>query len=197
MSNTDLMTRIRIRAAFVTDRLSNHLVTNDSGCWEYQGRKDAKGYGVLDIYCPGMEKPKRTFLVHRISFAAHTGRDPGEKFVCHSCDNPACINPKHLFLGTARENSADMVGKGRSISQRGANNHACKLTEIDAAAIIERIMNGEGNTSIAKDYGVTHYAISEIRRGRAWSAVADRMKYSAAPMHIKRSKAHHDRAPKR
>jgi HNH endonuclease len=80
-------------------------VKRGPGCWEWQGYRDRKGYGRIG-------GGKDSQLVHRLSWSLHHG-DPGELCVLHHCDNPPCVNPDHLFLGTIQDNNADMIAKGR------------------------------------------------------------------------------------
>lgn len=89
-------------------RFWKHVNKNTkSGCWEWTGSKDKKGYGSFCI------KTRKTMLAHRFSYKLHFGNFSQHLFVCHHCDNPACINPKHLFLGTRYDNILDMMLKGR------------------------------------------------------------------------------------
>jgi DNA-binding transcriptional regulator YiaG len=85
--------------------------------------------------------------------------------VCHLCDNRLCVNPEHLFLGTQRDNVADMIAKGRQA--RGQRNGRSKLTAED----IERIRTPSGVTchALAAQFGVSHQHISHIRRGNGWT----------------------------
>jgi hypothetical protein len=85
---------------------------NPTECWEWIGKRDKYGYGFLRI------GKIRSFQAHRISYLMFYKIQPGNLFVCHSCDNPPCVNPSHLWLGTAKDNSRDMVSKGRGRFQK-------------------------------------------------------------------------------
>jgi hypothetical protein len=137
-------------------------------CWLWQAArkrsgKDA-GYGSFKL---GYGFTARA---HRVSYALYYGQSPGDLLVCHRCDTPQCVNPLHLFLGTVQDNSDDMVRKGRASKQdqSGANNNAAKLNAEQIETIRSLIRSGLTNVAIAARYGVTHQAISRIRRGRSW-----------------------------
>jgi hypothetical protein len=87
------------------------VMMDDRGCWEWTANRLPWGYGR--IFKDGELK-----LAHRASYELHTGSIPNNMLVCHTCDNPSCVNPKHLFLGTDSDNTKDMILKGRNKNLR-------------------------------------------------------------------------------
>lgn len=139
-------------------------VIKRDGCWGWAGSKYAKGYGKFS-YAHG-----KHIAAHRFSFALHLGIEPGDLLVCHRCDNPECSNPDHLFLGTPKDNSTDMVSKGRADNgdQRRASNNRARLSEEDVASIKTASAAWMANTELGRLYGVHHATISAIKRGLTW-----------------------------
>lgn len=91
----------------VADRFWDKVVLiPEHACWEWVGYRNHDGYGRM--YVDG-----RDVMAHRISFEINRAKIPADLLVCHRCDNPSCVNPAHLWLGTERDNTLDAVSKGR------------------------------------------------------------------------------------
>lgn len=88
------------------DRFLSKIYLGKNDCWEFSTKKDAYGYPQIRIQ-------KKTYKAHRVAYKFFVRREPGKLCVCHACDNPGCVNPFHLFLGTRLDNNRDMVSKGR------------------------------------------------------------------------------------
>lgn len=136
-------------------RLLSRTVTIN-GCWEWQGAKNKKGYGSVSV--GGV-----VVLAHRLSYRVHFG-PLGDNLVCHRCDNPKCVNPAHLFLGTASDNVRDMRRKGRE-----PENPTRKISAADARSMREKYAVGtHGATKLAKEYGLAREYVHAILRGDYW-----------------------------
>lgn len=98
----------------------------------------------------------------------YVGPIPDGAWVLHKCDNPPCVNPKHLFVGDVRDNVADAVAKGRNVvpdGPKGEAHHSAKLTEAEVDTIKG---SNEGATTLARQYNVSRQMIWRIRKGKAW-----------------------------
>ena len=133
-------------------------------CWEWTGYKNDKGYGIINL------RGER-LMAHRMSYqlAGHT--IPAGMYVLHHCDNPGCVKPKHLFLGTIADNNADMDAKGRARrvgAQSGARNPSARITEADVRAIRA---SDESAAVLGARYGVTYNHIWAIRQRLFWKHI--------------------------
>lgn len=135
-------------------------------CWIWTGYINKKGYG--EINPGGRSSAKRA---HRVSYELHIGQIPNGLMVCHKCDNRACVNPEHLFIGTAAINTRDMVLKGRANGPKGENNKSAKLTVEQVKEIRKRSELGESNKKLGKEYGVGADQISRIVNRKKWKWV--------------------------
>lgn len=149
------------------DRLLAKVRTSESGCWEFTGGRAAKGYGVIYSH-----DHRRNIPAHRASWYVHRGDIPSGMFVCHKCDNPPCVNPDHLFVGTPADNVRDMVRKNRHPPQcRGPNKFAAKLDEDQVREIRRRASAGDHPRKLAAEFGVHVVNIRHIIKGRTWKGV--------------------------
>ena len=135
-------------------------------CWEWTGALDHAGYGVM--HQPGTKGS--VWKAHRYAYVLFRGPLPCNLFVCHTCDNPACVKPSHLFLGTHEDNMADMRRKGRS--NAGQRNGRSKLTAGDVLDIRARCAMGELHREIADSYGVCRQTVDFVASGKTWRCVA-------------------------
>ena len=138
-------------------------VEKTSGCWEWTASKTHNGYG--QFFDGGQVR------AHRVSWLYHNGDIPENALVCHHCDNPGCVRPDHLFLGTPADNTMDMVRKGRARGAVGSAHPRAKLTEKDIPRIRDMLRCGARNVDIGKWFGVSAENISGIKHNRIWRHV--------------------------
>lgn len=131
-------------------------------CWPWQGSRKHTGlpYGKFKV------ASYKTVTASRCAYALGTGQEPGEAAVLHSCDNPPCCNPGHLYAGTIKDNSKDMVERGR---WRTGRKVIKRLKPGEVEEIRELLAAGLTNTAIGKRYGVSRSTIANIRTGASWA----------------------------
>lgn len=139
-------------------------------CWEWRGWRHTFGYGVM---------ARAKVLTHRYSWEIHFGPIPAGQSVCHRCDNPPCVNPRHLFLGSQADNARDMWAKARGSkpprghidNQHGEANRMAKLTGVKVDDIRRLYATGRyRQRQLAAMFGIKQQAISKIVRNQRWAA---------------------------
>lgn len=140
----------------------DRLLLMPSGCLEWQGSRDKSGYGTF-------RSGKRDYKAHRFAYEKAFGIIPKGIVICHTCDNPPCCNPDHLFAGTTKDNSKDCVSKGRQA--KGDKNGNSKLNDHVVRLIKEAHQKGYTQTKIAEIYATDQTNVSKIVRGTAWKHV--------------------------
>jgi hypothetical protein len=141
-----------------------------SGCVIWAGYTDVDGYAIAHFKADGVG---RNMKVHRLVYEEAHGPIADGMMVCHRCDVRSCVNPDHLFLGTAKDNVADMWAKGRwrpgAQDNRGERNPRARLSHQDVASIRAKRSAGIGAAELAKDYGVSRSHVQRICRGQMWA----------------------------
>ena len=139
-------------------------------CWEWNSYKSSGGYGGFYLHNKQMK-------AHRVSWIIHNGPIPetdsnGNRIcVCHKCDNPSCVNPNHLFLGTDLDNMKDRDNKGRRIPFRPiGNKNGNAVIDIQTIKLAEQMLNdGAKNIDVAKSLNISEALTSNIKNGDHWS----------------------------
>ncbi len=128
-------------------------------CWEWTGSLNASGYGSFAVEGNGHN-------ASRIAKMLTSGPIPEGLCVCHSCDNPACCNPAHLWIGTYKQNRDDAITKGRMKEISGSNNPRGYIEAPTVLAIKAAAAKGWRHVAIAEHFGVSRPAVSNILAGR-------------------------------
>ena len=152
-------------------------VERTDGCWLWRGATTLRGYGTLGVGSM-RDGTRRHAMAHRVSYEIHFGPIPDGLFVCHSCDNPPCVNPAHLFLGTPAQNTADMHAKGRGVvpvspAVSGEQVSTAKLTTAQAIEIRQLYDAGGGLRGIAGKFGISRAQVCNIGRRKAWRSLPE------------------------
>jgi HNH endonuclease len=133
-----------------------------SGCWEWSGSLKCGGYGLFRV-------KGRLYKAHRFSWILNVGSIPKGKLVCHKCDNPKCVNPAHLFLGTHTDNARDRENKNRRPIFRGEAHPNSSLSDCQAVAIVEKYKTGRYSCrALAKEYDVASSTIHRLITKQTW-----------------------------
>ena len=142
------------------------VVDPKTGCWNWQGGK-RRGYGRLTIGSRA-SGDRRTVSAHRYAFEVFKGPITEGLHVCHSCDNPSCINPDHLWQGTKQENTDDRERKGRNRPPKGEKNGAAKLTTEQVTEMRNLHSSGVGYYRLSKRFGVNKKTVISAIKKITW-----------------------------
>jgi len=143
------------------DRFYRYVKMADpESCWEWQSTRNNSGYGKFWLH-------GRTDLAHRVSYRIANGPIPNGHQIRHMCDNPTCVNPRHLLTGTGKQNARDALNRGRY--RWGDRNGRAKLTEDQVCEIKTCWSAGESQVSMAKRFRVSRAAIQWILNGKNWT----------------------------
>jgi len=142
---------------FMSNIVPSTIGKND--CWQWKGAGKGNGYGAFSLN-------GKAIHAHRAAFILFHGKEPNGMDVCHTCDNRACVNPDHLFLGTRQENMADCITKGRASRRKGKH-----LLESQVQEIRRLVLSGERIAKVSRATGVAHPIISNIMKGKSYGRI--------------------------
>ena len=179
MKTKKIPTLSRSGVARFWSKVNRAAETGPSGdCWEWTGYHNAQGYGSFGI-------GSKVFRAHRVAFILENGPIPDGLHVLHTCDNPECVNPDHLWLGTNADNAKDRDNKGRQVTPTGENhgthtmpestcrgekNGIAKLTAVEVLEIRKRYATGgHSQRELAKAYSISQRQIGRVVRGEGWA----------------------------
>lgn len=148
------------RHGTILDRFLNRFKKSHTGCWVWEAHSDKDGYGILPANGPAIR-------AHRFSFEHYVEPIKHGNVVCHTCDNPSCVNPDHLFQGSIKDNCRDMLLKSRD-KMIGSRNNNSKLSELDIPLIRGSSLH---KSAIAEQYGVSESTIKRIKNKTLWRHV--------------------------
>lgn len=139
-------------------------INDTDQCVEWRGPHNTEGYGVF--------KARGDHRAHRVSYERAHGPIPSGQLVRHTCDNPPCVNPRHLLLGTDADNNHDMMQRRRNRQPRGEDQGSAKLTTEQVREIRRRYaLGGISQQALGNEYGINQRTVSKIVRQSAWKHI--------------------------
>ncbi len=137
------------------------IIKDYNDCWLWTNSPDSRGYGTFYAN-------RKYFRAHRFSWTLFNGVIQNNLRVCHSCDNRMCVNPNHLFLGTAKDNMQDCLRKGRKNPAKGEKVATSVLTRKQVETVKDLCGQGLSQSEVGRMFGVKSQAINKIMRGFTW-----------------------------
>lgn len=140
-------------------------------CWIYAGCTDKNGYGIFELHA------KKAIKAHRYAYSLAHGEIPHGKDILHHCDNPPCVNDRHLYVGTQADNSRDMVLRGRESHagpthpSRGESHRRATTTEQTVLELRKLSHEGASSRHLARKFNLTRSCVQHILRHRSWKHV--------------------------
>lgn len=135
----------------------------NTGCWIWIGGLGNFGYGAFYF-----RPPRKMEFAHRVSYVLYRGEIPEGKHILHTCDNPFCVNPDHLFIGTPLDNMRDKMKKGRHVAWKSKDCNLTKLTEADVLEIRRLSASGLNNVQVGKIMNTCDANVSMIKNRKTW-----------------------------
>jgi hypothetical protein len=158
-------TPVHLAKQFILDHCVKEAGKLETECWIWTLAGNNRGYGAMWF-------DDRRQGAHRVSYQVFICEIPDGMQVLHRCDNPACVNPDHLFLGTAADNTADMYCKGRHYVYQ-VGDWRCKLTEDDVREARRMRAEGKKYRHLCSHFGVSYKAMWDVVNGVSWKSVTD------------------------
>jgi hypothetical protein len=148
-------------------------VAGGDECWPWVGTCELAGYGVMWRSGGRGGEPRKVWKAHRLSWEIHHGPIPAGRNVLHHCDNPPCVNPAHLYVGSRADNARDRAERrrGKEHRQQGASNDNAKLTDDLVRQIIVELQRlpRRPQSDIAREFGISQPQVSRIMRRENWT----------------------------
>lgn len=148
--------------------IKNRIRETSNGCWLWQQATDNQGYGYAQVYWGRAHGKNKA---HQLSYLAFNGLIPDGLMICHTCDNPSCCNPRHLTLGTAKDNMNQKIMRGRANSANGTQHGKAKLVEADVVVIRQEHKAGSSFAELGRKFNVAKTTIRDIIIGKTWCGI--------------------------
>jgi hypothetical protein len=151
----------------IEERLLEKVIKIPNGCWEFNGARDYNGYGLIRFNT-------KVTRASRVAYEVWVGEIPSGLCVLHKCDNPCCVNPNHLFIGTLKDNSQDSwnKGRGRAPGIKGERNTVCEKYDYDIVKEVRQLhIEGTSQREISRRFNIPPTSVFNIVRHKSYKGV--------------------------